>query len=68
MTWRVLMLSTGEIAMTAKVSEDRTRWAYAGQAVRLLDIPADAGRGHSVFDVPGAAGEAGRLADAIATH
>jgi putative DNA primase/helicase len=65
MTWRVLTLSTGEIAMAAKVSEDCTRRAYAGQAVRLLDVPADAGHGHGVFDGPVAEGDAGRLADAI---
>ena len=45
MTWRVMTLSTGELPMSAKVAEDRGRRARAGQQVRLLDIPADAGRG-----------------------
>jgi len=65
LTWRVLTLSTGEVAMAAKVSEDRTRRPYAGQAVRLLDIPADAGHGYGVFDGPGQESDAGKLADAI---
>ncbi|WP_018263398.1 DUF927 domain-containing protein [Methylobacterium sp. WSM2598] len=65
MTWRVLTLSTGEIPMAAKISEDRQRRAYAGQAVRLLDIPADAGQGFGVFDHAGEEGDPARLADTI---
>ncbi len=65
MTWRVLTLSTGEIPMAAKIAEDRQRKAYAGQSVRLLDIPADAGRGFGVFDHAGEEGDPARLADAI---
>ena len=65
MTWRVMTLSTGELPMSAKVAEDRGRRARAGQQVRLLDIPADAGRGFGVFDSAGAEQDAGKLADAI---
>lgn len=65
MTWRVLTLSTGEMPMAAKIAEDRQRRAYAGQAVRLLDIPADAGRGFGVFDGPGTDGDPARLAEAL---
>ncbi|GJD51281.1 hypothetical protein OPKNFCMD_4035 [Methylobacterium crusticola] len=65
MTWRVLTLSTGEIPMAAKIAEDRQRRAYAGQAVRLLDIPADSGKGYGVFDHLGKHGDPARLADAI---
>ena len=65
MTWRVITLSTGELPMSAKVAEDRGRRARAGQQVRLLDIPADAGRGVGVFDSVGADQDAGKLADAI---
>lgn len=65
MTWRVLTLSTGELPMAAKVAEDRQRRAYAGQAVRLLDIPADAGRGFGVFDGPGPDGSPAQLAEAL---
>ncbi|MGH1571919.1 DUF927 domain-containing protein [Methylobacterium sp. P31] len=64
-TWRVLTLSTGEIPMAAKVMEDKQRRVHAGQSVRLLDIPADAGRGFGVFDHPGSDGDAARLAETI---
>jgi putative DNA primase/helicase len=37
----------------------------AGQSVRLIDLPADAGKGFGVFDYPGETGNAKDLADAI---
>ena len=43
--WRTLFLSTGELSLADKVAEDGRRRATAGQAVRVLDIPADAGLG-----------------------
>ncbi len=49
--WRVLFLSTGEISLAVKISEDaRARMFRAGQEVRVLDIPADAGTGCGLFD------------------
>ncbi|MGU3326109.1 DUF927 domain-containing protein [Methylobacterium mesophilicum] len=65
MTWRVLTLSTGELPMAAKIAEDKQRKAYAGQAVRLLDVPADAGRGFGLFDNAGPDGDPARLAEAL---
>ncbi|MCJ2060106.1 DUF927 domain-containing protein [Methylobacterium sp. J-048] len=65
MTWRVLTLSTGELPMAAKIAEDKQRKAYAGQAVRLLDVPADAGRGYGLFDNAGPDGDPARLAEAL---
>jgi putative DNA primase/helicase len=66
LTWRVMVLSTGEMPMAAKINEDRNgRRAQAGQAVRLLDIPADANKGFGVFDHAGTDNDAARLADAI---
>jgi putative DNA primase/helicase len=66
LTWRIMVLSTGEMPMAAKINEDRYgRRAQAGQAVRLLDIPADANNGFGVFDHAGADNDAARLADAI---
>ena len=65
MTWRVLTLSTGEMPMAVKIAEDKQRRAYAGQAVRLLDIPADAGRGFGVFDNTSGFDDPGQLAEAI---
>lgn len=48
-TWRVLFLSSGEIGLAEKVAETGRR-AKAGQEVRILDIPADAGGGLGAFE------------------
>jgi putative DNA primase/helicase len=62
-SWRVMVLSTGEITVESKLAEDRGRKPRAGQLVRMLDIPAD--RGFGVFDHAGADGDAGKLAKAF---
>ncbi len=50
-TWRVMFLSSGEISLADKVAEDgRGRRLAAGQQVRIVDIPADAGAGMGVFE------------------
>lgn len=47
----MLFLSTGEISLADKISEDgRGAKAKAGQEVRVLDISADAGAGFGIFD------------------
>ncbi len=48
--WRVLFLSTGEITLADKIAEDGRRRAKAGQNVRVVDIPADAGAGLGLFE------------------
>ncbi len=49
-TWRTLFLSTGEIGLAQKIAEDgRGRRSTAGQEVRVIDIPADAGEGLGIF-------------------
>ncbi|MGD9511243.1 MAG: DUF927 domain-containing protein [Geminicoccaceae bacterium] len=48
-TWRILFLSTGEISLADKIAESG-RQARAGQSVRVVDIPADAGKGLGIFD------------------
>lgn len=49
--WRVLFLSSGEIGLADKVAEDgRGRRLAAGQQVRIVDIPADAGAGMGMFE------------------
>jgi uncharacterized protein (DUF927 family) len=63
-TWRVIVLSTGELGITDKIREAGRR-AHAGQEVRILDIDADAGRGFGVFDHGGPEDDAGKLASAI---
>lgn len=49
LTWRLLFLSAGEIGLAEHMSEagKRTR---AGQELRMIDLPADAGRGCGIFE------------------
>ena len=47
--WRLLFLSTGEITLGAKMLE-QGRKVKAGQEVRLVDVPADSGRGLGIFE------------------
>jgi putative DNA primase/helicase len=61
-SWRVLVLSSGELRVEAKLSETPGRKARAGQLVRFLDVPADRGAGFGVFDNPGPDGDAAALA------
>jgi putative DNA primase/helicase len=63
-TWRVMVLSTGELGIPDKIREAGGR-ARAGQEVRILDIDADAGRGLGVFDHRGPEGHPAKLASAI---
>ena len=48
-TWRVMLLSTGEQSLSDKLKEEG-RNMKAGQAVRLLDIPADAEADMGLFE------------------
>lgn len=48
--WRVLVLSTGEKTMEGYLKTHQGDW-QAGQANRLPSIPANAGKGHGVYDV-----------------
>jgi uncharacterized protein (DUF927 family) len=48
--WRVLFLSTGEITLADKVREDGRTRATAGQSVRVVDVPADAGARLGLFE------------------
>jgi uncharacterized protein (DUF927 family) len=56
LTWRLLFLSTGEMSLEQHMAETGQR-IYAGQEVRLVDVPADAGAGYGLFeDLHGAQG------------
>ena len=48
-TWRCSLLSTGEITLAEKMNEVGLR-PMAGQEVRLVNIPMDAGAGYGCFD------------------
>jgi putative DNA primase/helicase len=63
-SWRVIFISSGEAPFEAKLTEGKGK-ARAGQLLRLLDVPADRGRGFGVFDNGGSEGDAGALARAI---
>lgn len=62
--WRVLILSTGEEGIADKNAEagKRTR---AGQEVRLVDVPADAGAGLGLFEALHGEVGPGNLAERI---
>jgi putative DNA primase/helicase len=63
--WRLLFLSSGELSLADKIAEDgRGRRAAAGQAVRLIDLAADAGCGMGLFEDLHGFGSA----DAFARH
>jgi putative DNA primase/helicase len=47
--WRVFFLSTGEISLADRLREGGIK-ARAGQEIRVLDIPADAGVGMGIFE------------------
>lgn len=47
--FRLAFLSSGETGLAAKMQENG-RQPKAGQTVRFIEFPADAGRGHGAFD------------------
>ena len=47
-SWRILFLSSGEAGLSEHMAEAKKK-PKAGQEIRLLDIPADAGAGHGMF-------------------
>jgi putative DNA primase/helicase len=49
LNWQLLFLSSGEISLASHMLEAGKK-AKAGQEVRMIDIPADAGCGKGVFD------------------
>ncbi|MBX3601181.1 MAG: DUF927 domain-containing protein [Rubrivivax sp.] len=49
LTWRLLFLSAGEIGLAEHMSEAGKR-PRAGQELRMIDLPADAGAGRGVFE------------------
>ena len=64
-TWRVPIISSGEVTLGTKIAEERDKTAKAGQQVRLVDIAADRGKGFGAFDNGGEGGDAKALAETI---
>lgn len=63
-TWRLLFLSSGEVALADLVTQAGGK-VRAGQEVRIIDLPADAGAGRGLFDVLPEGMTAGAFADAL---
>jgi len=63
-TWRVLFLSSGEVALSDLVTQSGGK-VRAGQEVRVIDLPADAGAGLGLFDRVPDGLTAGAFADAL---
>ena len=59
-SWRVMILSTGELGIADKIREGGKR-VRAGQEIRILDLDADAGKGSGIFD----SGDGAKIADEI---
>lgn len=49
LTWRLNFLSTGELTINDKIQETGKLRAMAGQEVRVIDLPIDAGCGTNIF-------------------
>jgi putative DNA primase/helicase len=64
LTWRVLFLSAGEIGLTDLVTQSGGK-VRAGQQVRVIDLPADAGVGYGMFEVLPEGVAPGAMADAL---
>ena len=47
--WRVVLLSTGELSLTEHAHEGNAKRMH-GEEVRLIDVPADAGKGLGIFE------------------
>ena len=62
--WRLLYLSSGELSLADKMVEINKR-PKAGQEVRHVDIPADAGAGLGVFENIHGAGSSGAFAEEL---
>jgi putative DNA primase/helicase len=62
--WRLLLLSSGEVSLADKMAEIGNR-LKAGQEVRLVDIPSDAGAGNGAFQELHGAASAGAFAEEV---
>jgi uncharacterized protein (DUF927 family) len=63
--WVVLVLSSGEIGLADKIAEDGNKRTRAGQEVRFVNLPADAGAGHGAFENLHGAAQPGEFAEQL---
>jgi uncharacterized protein (DUF927 family) len=64
-SWRLMVLSSGELQISSKLTEERGVRVKAGQLIRIIDINADRGKGYGIFDHYAGYDEPGALAKAI---
>ena len=62
--WQVMILSTGEMTIGDKIKEGGKK-VRAGVTNRMVDIPADAGKGHGTFDVLNGAADGATLSNQL---
>lgn len=64
-TWKTLFLSNGEISLADMLASEGKK-VKAGQEVRVVDLPADAGQGLGIFNqIPQQFATAGAFADSL---
>lgn len=64
--WRTILLSTGEIGLADHIrTSKRAERVMAGQELRLIDIPADAGQGMGIWEDLHNAASPAELSDAL---
>ena len=64
--FRLIFLSSGEIGLESKISESKgKKQIKAGQTVRFIEIPADAGKGMGVFENIHGFDNPGKFADSL---
>ncbi|MBY0335455.1 MAG: DUF927 domain-containing protein [Acetobacteraceae bacterium] len=63
-TWSLLLLSAGERRMVDLIAEAKMQLA-AGQEIRLVDVPADAGAGYGLFESLHGRANPGAFAEAL---
>jgi putative DNA primase/helicase len=50
LTWKILFLSNGELSLSDLIEQGSKKRMMAGQAVRVIEIDADAGQGLGIFE------------------
>ena len=64
--FRLIFLSSGEIGLESKISESKgKKQMKAGQTVRFIEIPADAGKGMGIFENIHTFDNPGKFADTL---
>jgi putative DNA primase/helicase len=63
-TWKLLFLSAGEVTLVEHMAA-AGKHAHAGQEIRMVDVPADAGKGKGLFEHLHGHPDGGPFADAL---